>query len=148
MMTRNIVYAFSLLFCSMGSVLSSAQSPSVASLLNVSNGTFAAFQHKDGPAMRALTTADFTYIGKEGVLLGKELAEATKNCTLRSFALSKPRIKLLNADAVVLTYVAHQEESCDGHPVAPVLLNQDVFVHRAGRWLVSTHMEVEILEHE
>jgi hypothetical protein len=132
----------------MGSVHAPAQGPTVGTLLDVSNGTFAAFQHKDGSAMQALTTADFTYIGKEGVLSGRELAEATKTCTLRSFSLSKPKMKLLSANTAVLAYVAHQEESCDGNPTAPVLLNQDVFVRRAGKWLVSTHMEVEIPDHD
>jgi hypothetical protein len=48
---------------------------------------------------------------------------------------------VLSPKSAVLTYVAHQDEACDGKPLPSVLFNVDVFVQRGGKWLVSTHME-------
>ena len=120
----------------------SSQAPSPEALLKVSNGTYMAFQAKDGKKMQALTTSDFMYVGSEGILLGKELGETTKGCTLRSFTLTSPKIKMLGPTSATLTYKSHQDESCDGKQIPEVLLNVDVFVRRGGQWLVSTHIEV------
>jgi uncharacterized protein DUF4440 len=118
-----------------------SQTPSPESLLKISNGTYMAFQAKDGKKMQALTTSDFTYVGSEGVLSGKELGEVTKGCTLRSFTLTSPKMKMLAPTSATLSYPSRQDESCDGKPIPAVLLNVDVFVRRGGHWLVSTHME-------
>ncbi len=119
-----------------------SQKPSPESLLKISNGTYAAFQQKDQKKMHALTISDFTYVGSEDVLSGKELGESTRGCTLRSFSLTSPRMKILGSTSAILTYTARQDELCDGKPLPSVLLNMDVFVRRGGKWLVSTHMEV------
>lgn len=118
------------------------QTPTPESLLKISNGTYTAFQQKDGKKMQTLTTSDFRYVGSEGVLSGEGLGEATKSCTLRSFRLTSPQMKILAPTSAILTYTSSQDESCDGKPVPSVLLNVDVFVLRRGQWLVSTHMEV------
>jgi len=118
-----------------------AQKPSPESFLKISNGTYHAFQAKDWKTMQTLTTPDFTYVGSEGILSGQELREATKDCFLRNFRLTLPRVKVLSSTSTILTYISQQEESCAGKPLPSVLLNADVFVRRNGKWLISTHME-------
>lgn len=118
-----------------------SQKPSPESLLKISNGTYLAFQAKDWTTMQTLTTPDFTYVGSEGILSGRDLGVATKDCELRSFTLGSPRIKVLSSTSATLTYIAHQDESCAGKPLPSILLNADVFVRRNGKWVVSTHME-------
>jgi hypothetical protein len=120
----------------------SSQTPTPESLLKISNGTYMAFQAKDRKKMQALTTSDFTYVGSEGVLSGKELGEATKGCSLRTFTLTSPKMKILAPTSATLTYTSRQDQSCDGKPTPAVLLNVDVFARHGGQWLVSTHMEV------
>ncbi len=93
--------------------------------------------------MQQLTTRDYLYVGEEGILSGPQLAAATRNCTLKSFTLSEARLQRLGSDGAILTYIARQDESCNGASVHPQLINQDVFVHRLGKWLIANHMEVE-----
>lgn len=118
-----------------------SQTPDPESLLQISNGTYLAFQAKDGKKMQALTTPDFTYVGSEGILSGQQLAEATKDCVLRNFKLTQPKVKILSPTSLMLTYIARQDESCAGKPVPSVLFNTDILVRHAGKWLVSAHME-------
>lgn len=118
-----------------------SQAPTPELLLKVSNGNYMAFQEKDGKKIQTLTTPDFTYVGSDGVLSGEELGETTKGCTLRSFMLTSPKMKILAPTSAILTYTSRQDESCDGKPVPASLFNVDVFVRRGGQWLVSTHME-------
>lgn len=121
---------------------STTSKPATAdALLAISNGTYLAFQHKDGQAMQALTTRDFTYIGPEGVLTGPQLGAATKGCDLRSFNLGAAQLKTIDDKTAVLTYTAEQDMQCDGHAAPPRLVNMDLFVRRHGTWLVSAHME-------
>jgi hypothetical protein len=122
-------------------VHANSQTPSLDSLLKISNGTYLAFQAKDEKKMQALTTSDFIYVGSEGVLSGKELGKATRGCTLRNFELVSPKVKTLSPTSATITYTAHQDESCAGKPLPSVLFNVDVFVRRGGKWLVSTHAE-------
>jgi hypothetical protein len=91
--------------------------------------------------MQALTTSDFIYVGSEGILSGTELGRATEDCTLSNFALTSPDVKILSSTSAILTYTAHQDESCKGRPIPSVLFNADVFVRHGERWVVSTHME-------
>ena len=118
-----------------------SETPSLESLLKVSNETYLAFQAKDQKRMQALTTPDFTYVGSEGVLSGEQLGEATRDCTLRSFKLTSAKAKIVSPTTATVTYTAHQDESCSGKALPSVLFNVDVFVRRGGKWLVSTHME-------
>ena len=141
-MNHKIFLLFALFTSVLLPIRAFGQTPTPESLLKISNGTYTAFQKKDGKKMQTLTTSDFTYLGSEGVLSGEELGEATKGCTLRSFTLTSPKMKILAHTSAILSYTSSQDESCDGKPGPSVLLNVDVFVLRRGRWLVSTHMEV------
>jgi hypothetical protein len=96
--------------------------------------------------METLTTSDFTFVGREGVLSGSELSQATKNCSLKVFALSNDALKIISPTVATLTYVANQEMYCDEKPEPSKLQNMDVFVKQRGKWLVSTHIELEIAE--
>jgi Domain of unknown function (DUF4440) len=142
MMNHKILFPLAFFASVLLPIRAISQTPTPESLLNISNGTYTAFQEKDGKKMRTLTTSDFTYVGSEGVLSGEELDETTKSCTLRSFKLTSPQMRILAPTSATLSYTSSQDESCAGKPVPSVLLNVDVFVLRRGQWLVSTHMEV------
>ena len=141
-MTSKILYPAAVFVSMLVPTHASSQTPSPESLLKISSGTYTAFQAKDGKKMRSLTTMDFTYVGSEGFLSSQELGEATKGCTLRSFSLTRPTMKLLGSTSAILTYISRQDETCDGKSLPSTLLNVDVFVRNGGKWLVSTHMEV------
>jgi len=140
-MIGRMVLPLPLLACLLLPAQASSQKPDPESLLQISNGTYLAFQAKDGKKMQALTTPDFTYVGSEGILSGQQLADATKDCVLRSFKLTQPTMKILSPTSTILTYIARQDESCAGKPVPSVLFNTDIFIRRTGKWLVSTHVE-------
>lgn len=140
-MNCKVILPLPFLICAFLPFHANCQTPSAESLMKISTGTYTAFQAKDEKKMRALTTSDFIYVSSEGILSAAELGKATHDCILRNFALSSPKAKILSPTSAILTYTAHQDESCKGKPIPSILFNADVFIRRGERWIVSAHME-------
>jgi len=63
---------------------------------------------------------------------------------VKSVSLADFKFVLLNKDAVLLTYVAHQIGACGGKTLAPKVRVSVNYVRRHGKWLEALYMETPI----
>ncbi|GEM_PF-3774453 len=74
--------------------------------------------------------------------VANEMAAAVDRCVVRGYRLDGARAIPLGTDAGMLTYVAHQDATCGGQPVEPVMNGVSVYVRQHGRWINVMRAEV------
>ena len=88
------------------------------------------------------TTESFVSISSSGVASKAEVVKGVPaDCKVSSFSLSDFSFTRLDENAVLLTYIAHQDAMC-GTDKAPETVRVAVnYVRRHGRWLEAMYMQ-------
>ncbi len=63
------------------------------------------------------------------------------NCKVSSFSLSGFAYQWLDANSVIVTYVATQDGTCGGEKLSAKVNASSVWVKRGNRWLTAFHQE-------
>jgi hypothetical protein len=75
--------------------------------------------------------------GKQQIL--KDLSAGT--CTVNSFSLSDFSFQWIDKDAVMLTYTATQDATCNGKKQPGKVIASSLWVKKGGKWLSPFHQE-------
>ena len=110
-------------------------------LLAHTEALFAAFRDRDLIGFMQGVTADFTYVGPEGVLATEDLAATVQGCSLRTYSVLEPQLLQPSPETAVLIYRHRQDAACNGKKKPAELIGTDHYVRRNGRWLISLHTE-------
>ncbi len=103
-----------------------------------------AWKDHNTKAVEALITDDSISIADGGVFKGKEqvLKSMTDpGCVVNSFSLSDVSFMWLDKDAVVMTYTASQDATCQGKKQAAKVLASSIWQKKGGKWLSPFHQE-------
>ncbi|MEO8803997.1 MAG: nuclear transport factor 2 family protein [Rudaea sp.] len=101
-----------------------------------------AWKHNDASWLQKNTTKQFMSISADGVSDKAQVIAATPTqCQVKSVSLDQFKFAVLDANAVLLTYVATQDAVCDGKK-APASVRATVnYVKRGNRWLEAMYMQ-------
>lgn len=124
-----------------GAAAQTGQSPLQKILLLQSTAAYQAVQERNLSALQATVTPDILEVVAEGIQGPQSFPDMLKMCRLTSFHISQPTLRILNATSAVLAYKVNQVSACGGKAEPPVTYDTDVFVYRAGKWLIATHTE-------
>jgi Domain of unknown function (DUF4440) len=95
--------------------------------------------HHDRAAISGFLAADFQYVTRKGLLLGREafIANTTDpKETLQPFVVSDHRVLQLGSDGGIASGDATVRGTSNGKPFADRFRYVDVFARRNGLWLV------------
>jgi hypothetical protein len=104
------------------------------------------WQHKTPDVFRSAVRRDGFFYGaygfaqRDSVFAG--MVASINACVVRSYRLDSARAIPLGADAAMLTYIAHQDATCDGQLVEPVMNGVSTYVREHDRWLNVMRAEV------
>ncbi len=75
--------------------------------------------------------------GKQAIL--KDLSSGT--CSVNSFSLSDFSFQWIDKDAVMLTYTATQDATCNGKKQPGKVIASSLWVKKGGKWMSPFHQE-------
>jgi hypothetical protein len=105
-----------------------------------------AWKNKKPEAFRSNVRDDGFFYGEYGMTpkakIYEEMVQAVNSCTVNSYSLEDARVVSLDANTALLLYVAHQNATCGGEPVEPVMNGVSAYVKQDGRWINVMRSEV------
>ena len=103
-----------------------------------------AWKDKDPKAFADMITDDVVNIGDGSVDRGKQ--QILKNlssgvCAVNSFSLSDFAFQWVDKDAVMMTYTATQDVTCNGKKQPGKVIASSLWVKKGGKWMSPFHQE-------
>ncbi len=115
-----------------------------SSLKNKEQAGWQAWKDKDPKAFQDMVPDDVVNIadgmvdrGKQNIL--KDLSSGV--CTVNSFSLSDFSFQWIDSDAVMLTYTATQDATCNGKKQPGKVIASSLWVKKGGKWMSPFHQE-------
>lgn len=100
-----------------------------------------AWAEADRATFEKFVTEDYRSIGSWGRQTKEEFLESLGSCEVRDYSLSDFDLVVVNDDAVLLTYEAEQDASCDGKPLPARVMSSSLFVLRDDHWRSAMYLE-------
>lgn len=84
---------------------------------------------------------DAFFVYPEGVINKSQIVEAVGGCKFNSYSLEDFKFKMLDKNAVLISYTANQDIICNGNPAPKAVRSTSVYVKRNGKWLNTFYTE-------
>ncbi|MES2776030.1 MAG: nuclear transport factor 2 family protein [Bacteroidota bacterium] len=106
-----------------------------------------AWKDKNAEWFKTHTTEEFLSINSDGVSTKADVIKATPtDCDVKSFSLSDFKFIVLDANSVILTYIANQDATCNGKKVTPKVRASVAYVKRGGKWIEAFYIDTPVAE--
>ncbi len=117
-----------------------------AHIIDLEKTGWNSFKNRDAAWFQANLTEEYLQITAEGVSNKTEVIHSLTDCTVKSFSLDEFKMVKYNKSAVLLTYIATQDGTCDGEKL-PVKVQASVnYIKRGGKWLEAFYMDAPVGE--
>lgn len=124
----------------------SASGDLLETLLAAEKEFWEGWKNKKPEAFRNNVRDDGFFYGEYGMTpktkIYEEMLQSVNSCTVNSYSLEGASVVPLDANAALLLYVAHQNATCGGEPVEPVMNGVSAYVKQEGRWINVMRSEV------
>lgn len=121
-----------------------AQDDLAATLMAIEESMWKGWAAADGAPFEAHLTDGSIITTPGGLTVGKAALVADieeGSCEVRSWELSSPAVHTVTDDVVILTYLADQEATCDGHDISGKVMASAVYVNQGGEWKLASYQE-------
>ncbi|MEZ5426780.1 MAG: Rid family hydrolase [Pyrinomonadaceae bacterium] len=87
---------------------------------------------------------DAFFVYPEGVINKSQIIEAVGSCQFKSYSLEDFKVKILDKNAVLISYTANQNIICNGKPAPKTVRSTSVYVKRGGKWFSTFYTETAV----
>ncbi|HEX3559547.1 MAG TPA: nuclear transport factor 2 family protein [Pyrinomonadaceae bacterium] len=112
-------------------------------LVNLEKQSWVAWQKRDGKFYQGFLSDEHVEMGAGGTANKTEIVAfvGSPACVVRSYAVEKFELTVLDADTALLTYHAAQDTTCNGTAVPSPAWVSSLYVRRGDRWLNAFYQQ-------
>jgi hypothetical protein len=110
-------------------------------ILGLEKRLWKARAERDVATLEMYLTDDYRSVVAQGRSTKTEFLEGLEGCDVRSYALSDFDLVVVNKDAVLLTYTAERDATCNGKPLPSHVMSTALFVLRDDHWRSAFYAE-------
>ncbi len=144
MKTRALAAGLVVCLCLIFSTSLFAQNDAKSTVTSIEKSLWEAWKNGKTEPFKEHLTDDTVSVHSHGVSTGKAqvIKEMTDQpCQVRNFSFSDWQVHELSTDAVLVTYKATQDATCQGNKVPAEVVASSVYIKKGGKWLAASHQE-------
>lgn len=114
-------------------------------LINLEKQSWEAWKKRDGKFFQEFLSDDHVEVGFGGVANKATVVAgvASPVCVVKSYAVEKFELTLIDASTALLTYHAEQDTTCGGNAVPSPVWVSSLYVRRGGHWLNAFYQQTQ-----
>jgi hypothetical protein len=114
-------------------------------LVSLEKQSWEAWKKRDGKFFQEFLSDDHVEVGFNGLTNKARVVAgvASPVCVVKSYAVDRFELTMIDADAALLTYHAEQDTACGGNPVPSPVWVSSLYVKRGGHWLNAFYQQTQ-----
>ena len=114
-------------------------------LVNLEKQSWEAWKKRDGKFFQEFLSDDHVEVGFNGLTNKARVVAgvASPVCVVKSYAVDRFELTVIDADTALLTYHAEQDTACGGNPVPSPVWVSSLYVKRGGHWLNAFYQQTQ-----
>jgi hypothetical protein len=117
-------------------------------LIDLEKQSWEAWKKRDGKFFQEFLSDDHVEVGFGGVTNKATVVRgvASPVCVVKSYAVDRFELTMVDANTALLTYHAEQDTTCGGNAVPSPVWVSSLYVKRGGRWLNAFYQQTQTLK--
>ena len=114
-------------------------------LVNLEKQSWEAWKNHDGKFFQNFLSDDHVEVGFGGPTSKADVVSGVAGpiCQVKSYAVDKFELKMLDTNTALLTYHESQDTTCNGQPVPSPAWVSSLYMKRGGRWLNVLYQQTQ-----
>jgi hypothetical protein len=114
-------------------------------LINLEKQSWEAWQKRDGKFFQEFLSDDHVEVGFGGLTNKARVVAgvASPVCVVKSYAVEKFELTMIDANTALLNYHAEQDTDCGGNAVPSPVWVSSLYVKRGGHWLNAFYQQTQ-----